>query len=198
MSTDLLATAETEWRLPSPRKVGLTLVILTESSLFTIFVVAYLFYIGKSLNPPYPWQVLEFPWLGSLFLFSSSGTVVAAEHKLKKGDKAGFELWWLITALLGLAFLIYTGTEWYSLIYHDGLTLSTNLFGSTFYSLVGLHASHVVVGFILLTLILVASVTGNIKPRHHEHIEMISWYWHFVDGIWAVVVTVVYIIGMQH
>ncbi|HTD15246.1 MAG TPA: hypothetical protein VK673_08700, partial [Chthoniobacterales bacterium] len=74
MSTDLLATAETEWRLPSPRKVGLTLVILTESSLFTIFVVAYLFYIGKSLNPPYPWQVLEFPWLGSLFLFSSSGT----------------------------------------------------------------------------------------------------------------------------
>jgi cytochrome c oxidase subunit III len=84
------------------------------------------------------------------------------------------------------------------LIYHDGLTLSTNLFGSTFYSLVGLHASHVLVGLILLTLILVASVTGNIKPRHHEHIEMISWYWHFVDGIWAVVVTVVYIIGMQH
>jgi cytochrome c oxidase subunit 3/cytochrome o ubiquinol oxidase subunit 3 len=198
VSTDLLATAETEWRLPSPRKVGLTLVILTESSLFTIFVVAYLFYLGKSLNGPYPWEVLEFPWLGSFFLFSSSGTVVVAEHRLKKGDKAGFELWWLITALLGLGFLIYTGAEWQHLIYHDGLTLSTNLFGSTFYSLVGLHASHVVVGLILLTLILVASVTGNIQPRHHEHVEMISWYWHFVDGIWAVVVTVVYIIGMQH
>ena len=171
--------------------------ILTESALFTIFVVAYLFYIGKSLNPPYPKEVLEFPWLGSILLFGSSGTVVVAEQCLKKGDKAGFHLWWGITALMGLGFLIYTGTEWYSLIYHDHLTLSTNLFGSTFYSLVGLHASHVIVGLILLTLILVASLTGNIQERHHEHIEMISWYWHFVDGIWAVVVTVVYIIGMQ-
>ena len=197
MSTELLATAETEWKLPSPRKVGLILVILTESALFTIFVVAYLFYLGKSLNPPYPQEVLEFPWLGSFFLFSSSGTVVVAEQRLKKGDKTGFHLWWGITALLGLGFLIYTGTEWYDLIYHDRLTLSTNLFGSTFYSLVGLHASHVIVGLILLTLILVASLTGNIQQRHHEHIEMISWYWHFVDGIWAVVVTVVYIIGMQ-
>jgi cytochrome c oxidase subunit III len=197
VSTDLLATSETEWRLPSPRKVGLTLVIMTESALFTIFVVAYLFYIGKSLNPPYPREVLEFPWLGSIFLFGSSGTVVVAEQRLKKGDKGGFHLWWAITALLGLGFLIYTGSEWYNLIYHDHLTLSTNLFGSTFYSLVGLHASHVIVGLILLTLILVASLTGNIQERHHEHIEMISWYWHFVDGIWAVVVTVVYIIGMQ-
>ena len=192
-----MATSETEWRLPSPRKVGLTLVIMTESALFTIFVVAYLFYIGKSLNPPYPREVLEFPWLGSIFLFGSSGTVVVAEQRLKKGDKGGFHLWWAITALLGLGFLIYTGSEWYNLIYHDHLTLSTNLFGSTFYSLVGLHASHVIVGLILLTLILVASLTGNIQERHHEHIEMISWYWHFVDGIWAVVVTVVYIIGMQ-
>jgi cytochrome c oxidase subunit 3/cytochrome o ubiquinol oxidase subunit 3 len=170
---------------------------MTESSLFTIFVVAYLFYLGKSLNPPYPREVLEFPWLGSFFLFGSSATVVVAEHRLKKGNLGGFHLWWLITILMGFGFLIYTGAEWYHLIYHDGLTLSTNLFGSTFYSLVGLHASHVVVGLVLLTIILVASLTGNIQPRHHEHIQMISWYWHFVDGIWAVVVTVVYIIGMQ-
>jgi cytochrome c oxidase subunit III len=197
VSTDTYATPETEWKLPSPRKVGITLVILTESSLFTIFVVAYLFYIGKSLNPPYPREVLEFPWLGSFFLFSSSATVVVAEQRLKKGDLGGFHLWWLITILLGAGFLVYTGSEWYHLIYHDGLTLSTNLFGSTFYSLVGLHASHVVVGLVLLSLILVASLTGNIQHRHHEHIEMISWYWHFVDGVWAVVVTVVYIIGMQ-
>jgi len=173
------------------------LVILTESSLFTIFVVAYLFYLGKSLNPPYPREVLEFPWLGSFLLFSSSATIVVAEQRLKKADLGGFHLWWFLTILLGAGFLIYTGSEWYHLIYHDGLTLSTNLFGSTFYSLVGLHASHVIVGLLLLSLILVASLTGNIQHRHHEHIEMISWYWHFVDGIWAVVVTVVYIIGMQ-
>lgn len=197
MSTEPYAAAETEWQLPSPRKVGIILVILTESALFTIFVVAYLFYIGKSLNPPYPREVLEFPWLGSFLLFSSSGTVVVAEQRLKKNDLTGFHIWWAITMLLGAGFLIYTGTEWYHLIYHDGLTLSTNLFGSTFYSLVGLHASHVIVGLLLLGIILVASLTGNIQHRHHEHIEMISWYWHFVDGIWAVVVTVVYIIGTQ-
>ena len=197
MSTEYVATAETEWRLPSPRKTGMILVIMTESALFTIFVVAYLFYLGKSLNPPYPKEVLEFPWLGSFLLFGSSGTIVVAEHRLKKGDRSGFHLWWLITALMGLGFIIYTAAEWYHLIYHDGLTLSTNLFGSTFYSLVGLHASHVLVGLFLLSLILIASLIGNIQERHHEHIEMISWYWHFVDGIWAVVVTVVYIIGMQ-
>jgi cytochrome c oxidase subunit 3/cytochrome o ubiquinol oxidase subunit 3 len=81
------------------------------------------------------------------------------------------------------------------LIYHEGLTISTNLFGSTFYSLVGLHASHVLVGAILLGLILIMSLTGRIQHRHHQHIEMISWYWHFVDCVWVVVITVVYIIS---
>jgi cytochrome c oxidase subunit III len=171
------------------------LLIGTESALFTIFVVAYLFYIGKSLNPPYPHEVLEFPWLGTILLFSSSGTIVMAENHLKKGQLDGFHLWWGITALLGFGFLIFTGWEWNKLIYQDHLTIATNLFGSTFYSLVGLHASHVVVGFILLSLILITSMTGRIQLRHHEHIEMVSWYWHFVDAVWVVVVTVVYIIS---
>ena len=85
--------------------------------------------------------------------------------------------------------------EWLHLIYQEGLTIRTNLFGSTFYSLVGLHASHVVVGAFLLGLILVMSLTGRIRHYHHEHIEMISWYWHFVDCVWVVVITVVYIIS---
>jgi cytochrome c oxidase subunit 3/cytochrome o ubiquinol oxidase subunit 3 len=195
VSTEYLAAADTEWKLPSPRKTAVILVILTESALFTIFVVAYLFYIGKSLNPPYPHEVLEFPWLGSILLFGSSGTIVMAEKALKKGSVTGFHIWWAITAAMGFGFLIYTGVEWQKLIYKDGLTISTNLFGSTYYSLVGLHASHVVVGFILLSMILIFSLTGKLHHRHHEHVEMISWYWHFVDGVWAVVVTVVYIIS---
>jgi cytochrome c oxidase subunit III len=195
VSTEYLAAAETEWTLPSPRKTAVILVILTESALFTIFVVAYLFYIGKSLNPPYPHEVLEFPWLGSILLFGSSGTIVMAEKALKKGSVSGFHLWWAVTAAMGFGFLIYTATEWHKLIYKDGLTIGTNLFGSTYYSLVGLHASHVVVGFILLSMILIFSLTGRLQHRHHEHVEMISWYWHFVDGVWAVVVTVVYIIS---
>jgi cytochrome c oxidase subunit 3 len=108
-----------------------------------------------------------------------------------------FNLWWLITALLGIGFLIYTGVEWYHLIYVDHLTISTNLFGSTFYSLVGLHASHVVIGLFLILMILVLNLTGCVKHYHHEHIIMISWYWHFVDAVWVIVFTVVYVIGAK-
>jgi cytochrome c oxidase subunit III len=171
------------------------LVILTETALFTIFVVAYLYYIGKSISGPYPHEVLELPILGTVMLLSSSGTIVLAERNLHKGITSLFNLWWFITALLGMGFLIYTAVEWYHLIYDDHLTISTNLFGSTFYSLVGLHASHVVVGLILILMILIFNITGKIKPYHHQHIIMISWYWHFVDCVWVVVFTVVYLIG---
>jgi cytochrome c oxidase subunit III len=195
-SETLTASTTNDWKLPSPRKVGMMLVILTESALFTIFVVAYLFYIGKSLTGPYPHDVFkELPIPATVVLLGSSITIMIAEYFLKRGKKAGFHLWWAITILMGAGFLVFTGLEWYELIYKGHLTLSTNLFGSTFYSLVGLHASHVVVGLILLTLILISSLRGKIKHRHHEHIEMISWYWHFVDVVWIIVFTVVYIIS---
>ncbi len=71
------------------------------------------------------------------------------------------------------------------------------LFGTTFYSLVGLHATHVVIGLVLLTLVLILSLRGRVKREHHEHVEMISWYWHFVDAVWVVVFTVVYVISRQ-
>jgi len=188
-------TADPDWKLPSIRKVGMISLIVTESSLFTIFVVAYLFYIGGSLNGPYPSEVLHFPWFGSFCLFGSSLTIMIAEKFLHKGNRAMFHLWWLITILMGVGFMGYTATEWYHLIYHEGLTISTNVFGTTFYSLVGLHASHVLVGLLLLSTILISSVRGKLHPDHTEHVEIISWYWHFVDGIWAVVLTVVYILG---
>jgi cytochrome c oxidase subunit 3/cytochrome o ubiquinol oxidase subunit 3 len=171
------------------------LVILTESALFTIFVVAYIYYMGKSLNGPYPHEVLSLPIIGSIMLFSSSGTIVRAEHWLKHNDLTKFRQWWGLTILLGLGFLVYTALEWDKLIFREHLTLSTNLFGSTYYSLVGLHASHVVVGAILLSMVLIASLCGALQHRHHEHVEMISWYWHFVDAVWVVVLTVVYIIS---
>jgi cytochrome c oxidase subunit 3 len=185
----------TDWALPSSRKVGMTLVILTESALFTIFVVAYVYYMGKSLSGPYPHEVLSIPWLGSIMLFGSSGTIVRAEHWLKHNNRIRFHLWWGFTILLGLGFLVYTAVEWNKLIYQEHLTINSNLFGSTYYSLVGLHASHVVVGAILLSMVLIASLRGSIQHRHHEHVEMISWYWHFVDAVWVVVLTLVYIIS---
>jgi cytochrome c oxidase subunit III len=184
-----------DWSLPSRRKAGVIGLILTESALFTIFVTAYLFYIGKSTTGPYPNQVLDLPILATIYLLSSSLTVVLAEHAFRRGNIRGFQLWWLITILLAAAFLGSTAIEWRRLIFRDNLTISTNLFGTTFYSLVGLHASHVIVGLILLVLVLILSLRGHVTRAHAEHVEMLSWYWHFVDGIWVVVFTVVYIIG---
>ncbi len=189
-------TNTTEWILPSPRKVGMVLVILTESALFTIFVVAYVYYIGKSLNPPFPKEVLELPIVGTVVLLSSSWTIVMAERWLKRNDLRKFHLWWGLTMLLGAGFLLYTGMEWRKLIVDDHLFISTNLFGSTFYPLVGLHASHVIVGLFLLGIVLVASMRGSVGHHHHEHIEMVSWYWHFVDAVWVVVFSVVYVLSV--
>ena len=194
-----MSTAEItdDWKLPSPRKVGLACLILTESALFTIFVVAYLFYMGKSLNGPFPQDVLEFPLLGSIALFGSSFTVVMGERFLIRGHKKGFLIWWGLTIALGAFFVFFTANEWWHLIFKEGLTINTNVFGTTFFSLVGLHASHVLVGLILLSVVFIAGLRDKIPSHHHEHIEMVSWYWHFVDAIWIVVLTVVYIISVR-
>ena len=189
-------TAEpTEWTLLPRGRVGMVTLIVTESALFTIFVVAYLFYIGKSLNGPYPKDVLELPILATICLLSSSLTITLAERALRRAHVGLFSVWWLVTILLGTTFLVGTAMEWNRLIFEDGLTIATNLFGTTFYSLVGFHAAHVTVGLILLTLTLVLSVLGYVKQAHAERVEVLSWYWHFVDVVWVVVFTVVYIIG---
>src|SRR5438270_1663976 len=145
---------EREWTTPDRGKVGIVFLIITETALFTIFVAAYLIYIGKSLVGPYPKDVLELPILASICLLSSSGTIVFAEHALEKGHLGQFKLWWIVTICLGLEFLTATGLEWRKLISQDHLTISTNLFGTTFYSLVGLHASHVTVGMVFLLMVL--------------------------------------------
>lgn len=190
-----LPAESAEWRLPSRLKVAIACLILTESAMFTIFVVAYLFYVGKSLNGPYPADVLETPIVSTICLLASSLTIVLAERAFKRESLGGFRLWWAITILLAAIFLASTAAEWKQLIVDHHLTISTNLFGTTFYSLVGLHASHVIVGLTLLTLVLVLSLKESIRPADGERIEMLSWYWHFVDAVWVVVFTVVYVIG---
>jgi cytochrome c oxidase subunit 3 len=190
-----LPAESADWTLPSRRKVAVLCLICTEAALFTIFVVAYIFYIGKSLTGPYPAQELEIPILATICLLSSSVTVVLAERAFRRGHTGEFQLWWLITILLAAIFLGSTASEWQRLIFKDRLTISTNLFGTTFYSVVGLHATHVIVGLILLVLVLISSLRGDVRQAHAEHIEMLSWYWHFVDAVWVVVFSVVYIIG---
>jgi len=187
--------ATTEWKLPSSRKVAVVCLILTETCLFSIFVAAYLFYLGKSLTGPTPREVLELPVLSTICLLSSSLTITLAERAFKNEREGLFKILWLLTVGLAAVFLTLTAVEWRRLIYQKGLTISTNLFGTTFYSLVGLHASHVIVGLCLLSLVFIFSLTGHLTKIHGERIRMISWYWHFVDAVWVVVFTVVYVIG---
>jgi cytochrome c oxidase subunit 3/cytochrome o ubiquinol oxidase subunit 3 len=188
-------TSDTPWTLPYRGTVGMACLIVAESAIFIIFVVAYIFYIGKSLTGPTPAQVLELPILGTVCLLSSSLTVHFAVSALRKGNLRSFTAQLAATVVLGAIFLLSTAQEWHHLIYDEGLTIQTNLFGTTYYALVGLHASHVVVGLIMLALVLVFALMGRVKEEHSEKFETLSLYWHFVDAVWVVVFTVVYVLG---
>src|ERR1700737_774927 len=135
-----LISATGPWVLPYRGKVGMACLIAAESAIFTIFIVAYLFYAGKSLTGPTPREVLEPPIFYTVCLLSSSLTVHFASRFLERGKRGAFVGLWLLTIVLGGLFLFGTGQEWHRLIYEHGLTISTNLFGTTYYSLVGLHA----------------------------------------------------------
>ena len=178
----------------SKGRVGMIGLILAESAIFTIFVVAYLFYLGKSPAGPTPKQVLELPIINTICLLSSSASITLAVSALRRSREDLFRVWLFVTIALGAYFLAGTAHEWDRLI-RGGLTISTNLFGTTFYSLVGLHASHVVVWLLALTLVMVFALCGAIKREHAERVEVLALYWHFVDAVWVVVFTVVYIIG---
>ena len=190
-----LATPQLDWKLPPRGQVGMYALIAAEAAIFTIFVVAYLFYVGKSLSGPMPSEVLSPPFFYTVCLLSSSLTIHFAGKRLRGGNVRGFGAWWLLTVILGAIFLYGTASEWRRLIYKDGLTITTNLFGTTYYSLVGLHGFHVIVGLLGLSTVMVFTIFGAVKQEHAERIDVLSLYWHFVDAVWVVVFTVVYVIG---
>jgi cytochrome c oxidase subunit 3 len=169
--------------------------IAAESAIFTIFVVAYIFYIGKSLSGPMPKDVLEIPVFNTICLLSSSLTIHLAVGALRNAKVSLFGAWWFLTLTLGVIFLAGTAREWHRLIFDEGLTVGTNLFGTTYYSLVGLHAFHVSMGLLGLGTGMVFTLLGKVKAEHSERVDVFSLYWHFVDVVWVFVFTVVYVIG---
>ncbi len=187
--------APADWRLPYRGTVGMACLIIAEAAIFTIFVVAYLYYVGTSLRGPTPREVLETPILFTVCLLSSSLTIHFASRALERGARGAFVGLWLATIALGGAFLFGTGQEWHRLIYEHGLRISTNLFGTTYYSLVGLHALHVIVGLLLMATVALFAIVGYVGREHSPRIGVLSLYWHFVDVVWIVVFTVVYVIG---
>jgi len=187
--------ASPAWSLPDRGKVGMMCFIIAESAIFTIVVVAYLFYLGKSLSGPIPRDVLETPIFYTICLLSSSVTIHLAVTRLKRDASLSFLALWLLTIVLGGLFMYGTAQEWRRLIYEHGLTISTNLFGTTYYSLVGLHAFHVTAGLVMLAVVLLLGLTGRVRVAQSARVDVLSMYWHFVDVVWVVVFTVVYVIG---
>ena len=178
-------------------RVGIYCLIAAEAAMFTIFVVAYLFYAGKGVGGLTPKDVLRVPILATISLLSSSVTIHLAVRSWKRGHAQAFARWWLATIALGAFFLASTGLEWHHLIYDEGLTIQSSLFGTTYYTLVGLHALHVTVGLVCLAVVSALGCLGHVRPAHAPRGEVLSFYWHFVDAVWIVLFVVVYIIERQ-
>jgi cytochrome c oxidase subunit 3/cytochrome o ubiquinol oxidase subunit 3 len=176
---------------------GMLSFLVSEVSLFGTLIVTYLFYVGRDVVGPTPAKALSLGlvvWTTACLL-ASSATVHVAERRLERGNQAGFRRWWLATILLGAAFLGGTAFEWRDLIEHHGLTIRSNLFGSTYYTLVGLHAVHVTAGVTVMLIVLGLALGRQVTSANRDGVGLVCWYWHFVDGVWVVVFTVVYVVG---
>ncbi len=173
---------------------GVAVFITSEAIFFLTLVITYIAYHGQSTSGPQPRDVLDVPITAifSLFLFSSSASMAMVTSRLQKGDAGGVRRWLLVTILLGAIFLLGQGYE-YVRLYTDNVTISRNLWGSTFFTLTGFHGLHVLVGLVSM-----AILAGLVSPRR-EHvdpasgIEAVSLYWHFVDAVWVVIFSVVYL-----
>jgi len=176
-------------------KLAMWLFLASDCLLFGALISTYVLYRGASLVGPYPSEVFDIPYtsVSSFVLLASSLTMVLALASFQRGEIGRMRVWLLATALLGMTFVggqVYEFTTFY----REGLTLSTNLFGTTFYVLTGFHGTHVGVGILMLLSLVAMSFTGRITPRDTMAVELVGLYWHFVDIVWIVIFTVVYLI----
>jgi cytochrome c oxidase subunit 3/cytochrome o ubiquinol oxidase subunit 3 len=184
-------------RTLSPGQWGLLSFLVSEVAFFSTLIVTYLFYVGKDVVGPTPAAALKLPLVlcTTACLLVSSVTIHFAERSLGRGNQGGFLLLWAATIVLGVLFLLGTAYEWHGLINDQGLTISRNLFGSTYYTLVGAHALHVTGGVTIMLIVLGLALARQVTSANRAGVGLISWYWHFVDGVWIVVFTVVYLVG---
>jgi cytochrome c oxidase subunit 3/cytochrome o ubiquinol oxidase subunit 3 len=176
---------------------GMAAFLLSEVAFFSTLIVAYLTFMGKDTVGPTPREALSLGLVvcTTFCLLSSSGTIHVAEKALGRGEQMGFCLWLAATICLGAVFLGGTAYEWRELIERHHLTISRNMFGTTYYTLVGFHAFHVTVGVIVMLVVLSLALRRQVTVQNRGGVELVGWYWHFVDVVWVVVFTVVYVIG---
>jgi cytochrome c oxidase subunit III len=187
------------------RKMAFWIFIGSECLLFGSLIATYMAYKGKSLNPPYPHDItingqhyegilaIPLTTFSTFILLMSSVMMVLALNSVQNGDRKGSVLWLLMTAFGGSIFLgcqVFEFTEFYM----HGLTLQSNLFGSTFFVLTGFHGAHVTVGVIYLITLAALAARGRLGPEKTLNVEIAGLYWHFVDVIWIVIFPLVYLI----
>ncbi len=196
-NASLGAPARAHFNRPDARKVGMLAFLASEAAFFSTLLVAYASYLGKSTDGPTPQNALRLPLVigTTICLLSSSVTVHQAVGQSQRQAWRGFAIWWSTTIALGITFLSGTAYEWHILYWHDGLTPQRNLFGTTYYTLVGFHALHVTMGVVVMIVLLALAWVTRRDRLDPIAYELTSWYWHFVDGVWIVVFLLVYVFG---
>ncbi|MFO0949461.1 MAG: heme-copper oxidase subunit III [Planctomycetota bacterium] len=178
-------------------KVGMGCFLVSEAVFFCTLIVAYITYLGIPMEGPTPDEVLDLkiPFAGTVFLLSSSLTIAGASMALSRGKGTVAAGWLAITAMLGVAFLVGTAIEWKELIQVHRLTIDRNLFGTTFFTLIGFHGAHVTMGVIIMSVMVWLLSSRRMHKGHAEGLELFSWYWHFVDVVWVAIFLIVYLVG---
>ncbi len=176
---------------------GMASFLVSEVAFFSTLIVAYVSFLGKDTIGPTPAEALSLPFtIGTtICLLASSLTIHLAEKLLARDARGGFLLAWFLTIALGVVFLVGTAVEWHDLITRHGLTIGRNLFGTSYYTLVGFHGLHVTGGVGAMSIVLGLALRGKITAANRQGVELIGWYWHFVDVVWVVVFLGVYVFG---
>jgi cytochrome c oxidase subunit 3/cytochrome o ubiquinol oxidase subunit 3 len=179
----------------SNAKLAMWAFLGSECLLFGALISTYVLYRGRSPTGPTPHEVYDIPYtsVSSFVLLMSSLTMVLALAAIQRGDHEKLRAWLLATALLGMTFISGQVYEFTTFV-KEGLTLKTNLFGSTFFVLTGFHGVHVTGGILMLLSLFGMSLDGRLPVEKAEAVELVGLYWHFVDIVWIVIFTVVYLI----
>jgi cytochrome c oxidase subunit 3/cytochrome o ubiquinol oxidase subunit 3 len=179
----------------SNEKLGMWVFLGSECLLFGGLISTYLLYRHRSTHGPGPKDVFDIPFtsVSSFILLMSSLTMALAVAAIGRGDERRMRTWLFTTAMLGASFISGQVYEFTTFVKH-GLGYTTNIFGSAFYTLTGFHGVHVSVGIVMLMSLVVMSLRGKLGPERAETVEIVGLYWHFVDVVWILIFTVVYLI----
>ncbi len=180
------------------RKLGMWVFLSSEFLFFGAFITNYILFGGRDFPGTVPRDVYDIPFtsVSSFVLLMSSLTMVLAHHALSKNDQSGTKTWLIATALLGSVFLGGQVFEFTEFIVEYDMTLTTNPASSAFFMLTGFHGLHVALGILmLLSLFGIARRQGGLSEKHGLNLELVGLYWHFVDIIWIVIFTLVYLLG---